>query len=409
MKKKSILVYSLLAAIMMSACSENNDLTKEEAEAKSKLVVQLNFAGTTGEGVQTRAQSTAVPTTSWTNIKQVQFFLYDAVTNNIRFSAIASPVAGSNTFTYPDIPVGTYKLVAVANAKSSTDNIVTSLDAGATTVEWDMWNVRQKNAENLMITYKAGEFPDFCKSEQVASGNTAYLEPSEIFMGSMDNVVITAGSTVSPVVSLSREVALMRVRLNVKEGQNGVDNENTVDFTQNASIMVHRLPEKMSILAGNNGGVNAVSDVTKILSIYGSDTFKTNESGDYTGTVLGGNFTMWRDVVVFPNNGGRVNNNVSSTSRADVARQYFIVISAMGKVGHVLADGTRLSAPTTVYWSGIVKENFVPNIIREVNLTLRTGGTTVVPVTPTVTGDFTITVSEPAAWDSNIVESSVIM
>lgn len=394
----------------LGACSEKNDPSNENGngDAKSKLVVQLNFAGVDNKGVQTRAQSTAVPATSWSNIKQVQFLLYDATTNNIRFSAIATPASGSNTFTYTDIPVGTYKLVAIANAKSSSDNIVTSLDGGATAMEWDMWNVRQKNATSLVMTHKTGTFPAFCNTEQTTAGNTAYLEPSEIFMGS-ENVVVATGTTANPTVSLTREVSLMRVRLNVKEGQNGVDNDASVDYTQNASIMIYRLPEKMGVLAGNDGGVAATSNEHYVLPVSGSDVFKTtNPTSGYTGTVLGGNYTMWRDIVVFPNNGGRVNNGLT-TANADAARQYFIVISATGKPGHVLADGTQLSTNTTVYWQGVVKENFVPNTIREANLTLRTGGTTVVPVTPTTYGDMTITVSEPTPWNGNIVESSIIM
>ncbi|MGJ0748617.1 FimB/Mfa2 family fimbrial subunit [Bacteroides thetaiotaomicron] len=417
MKRKLILVYSLFAAMVLGACSENNGSLPDDGSegAKSKLVVQLNFAGVGDKstGVGTRApQSTAIPATSWSNIKQVQFLLYDATTNLIRFSAIATPESDSNTFTYTDIPVGTYKLVAVANAKSSGDNIVTYLDGGITAMEWDMWNVRQKDAANLVMTYKGGEFPTFCSSEQTAAGNTAYIEPSEIFMGSSD-VTIAQGVTAAPTVSLTREVSLMRVRLNVKEGQSGVDNESTVDFAQNASIMIYRLPEKMGVLAGDNGGVKPdfLSKDKYVLSIFGSDTFKTTEpTSGYTGTVLGsGNFTMWRDIVVFPNNGGRANNSVSSTASAAAARQYFIVISATGKSGHVLANGTKLSSNTPIYWTGTIKENFVPNVIREVNLTLRTGGTTDVPVEPTVNGDLTITVSEPAPWNGNIVESSIIL
>lgn len=412
MKRKFILVYSLFAAMMLGACSENNDPSSEENQkgAKSKLVVKLNFEGVTGKGGsgQTRAQSTAIPTTSWDNIKQVQFLLYDAGTNAITFSAIATPQTGTTSFTYPDVPAGNYKLVAVANAISSTDNIVTSLDGGTTAEVWDEWNVRQKNATNLVMSHKQGAFPTFSLPALATAGNTAYSEPAEIFMGSVD-VTISAGTTANPTIGLKREVSMMRVRLNVKEGDNGVDNTR-VDFTEDASILVYRLPKNMGVLAGNNGGVSATSVVNNVLSIYGSDTFKTTDpASGYSGTILGGNFTMWRDLIVFPNNGGRANNGVASGDKADAARQYFIVVSGKGPVGHKLANGTILDAPTTVYWSGTIKENFVPNVIREANLTLRTGGSAEVPTVPVDYGDLTIVVSEPAAWDSNIVESSVIM
>ena len=409
MKGKIVLVCSLFALMALGACSEKNDSPNGGIDegAKSKFVVQLNFEGVSAH---TKAQSTAIPATSWANIKQVQFLLYDA-SNNVRFSAVETPSAGSKTFTYTDVPAGTYKLVVVANAKSSTDKIVTYSDGGTTPVEWDMWNVRQKKADKLVMKHKSIAFPAFCKEKLTTAGNTAYSEPSEIFMGSVDNVVVTAGATVSPTVALKREVSLMRVRLNVKEGQNGVDNVNSVDYTQDASILIYRLPEKMSVLAGNTGGVSANSINTHVLSVFESGgIFNTNNpSSGYTGTVLSGNFTMWRDIIVFPNNGGRANNSVSSTASADGSRQYFIVVSARGKAGHVLANGTKLDSPAPVYWSGVVKENFVPNVIREVNLTLRTGGTTDVPIVPTTYGGLTITVGEPAAWNSNIVESSIIM
>ena len=71
---------------------------------------------------------------------------------------------------------------------------------------------------------------------------------------------------------------------------------------------------------------------------------------------------MWRDVVVFPNNGGRANDS-ATTGTADRQRQYFIVVSGRGKAGHILGDGTALPNDATVYWSGVVKENFVPNVI----------------------------------------------
>ncbi|MGI6816213.1 FimB/Mfa2 family fimbrial subunit [Bacteroides sp. KG123] len=411
MKGKFVLVCSLFALMALGACSEKNDSPNGGIDegAKSKLVVQLNFEGVSAN---TKAQSTAIPATSWANIKQVQFLLYDAATNNVRFSAVATPnTSAAKTFTYTDVPAGTYKLVAVANAKSSTDKIVTYSDGGTTPVEWDMWNVRQKKADNLVMKHKTGSFPSFCSAKLTSAGNTAYSEPSEIFMGSVDNVVVAAGATISHTVALKREVSLMRVRLNVKEGQNGVDNNTTMDYTKDASILIYRLPEKMRVLAGNDGGVDANSLEKHVLSIEGTDVFKkTDPTTGYSagGKILKDNFTMWRDIIVFPNNGGRANDG-ATTANADGSRQYFIVVSASGKAGHVLADGTKLDSPAPVYWSGVVKENFVPNVIREVNLTLRTGGTTDVPTAPTTYGGLTIKVSEPTPWNSNIVESSIIM
>lgn len=148
MRKKSMFLWSLLAAMTMSACSEHNELPSGEVpggNSKANFIVKLNFEGTSMEqGGKTRAaQSTAVPETSWSNIRQVQILLYDA-SNIVRFSDVVTPTAGNTTFTYTDVPAGTYTMVAIANAKSSADAINTYLDGGTTPVEWGMWNVRQK-------------------------------------------------------------------------------------------------------------------------------------------------------------------------------------------------------------------------------------------------------------------------
>ena len=417
MRKKSMFLWSLLAAMTMSACSEHNELPSGEVpggNSKANFIVKLNFEGTSMEqGGKTRAaQSTAVPETSWSKIRQVQILLYDA-SNIVRFSDVVNPTDGNTTFTYTDVPAGTYTMVAIANAKSSADAINTYLDGGTTPVEWGMWNVRQKQVQNMVMKYKTGTFPAFCVT--ALAGNTAYTEPAEIFMGAVPGVVISSDATATPSpIALKREVSLMRVRLNVKDKEGNTNNENTakgVDFTQDASIMIYRLPDYLKVMAGNDGGVSATSTATNILSISDGEVFKTAEpvSGyNPGGTILSGNFTMWRDVVVFPNNGGRINDS-ATTGTADRQRQYFIVVSGRGKAGHILGDGTALPDEATVYWSGVVKENFVPNVIREVNLTLRTGGSTTVPVTPTEYGGLTITVGAPTAWDSNIVNSDIIM
>ncbi len=408
MKKKSFLLWSLLVGLSMTACSDKNEVPGTEDGEKSSFTIKLALQNSNTN--VTRAQSTAIPATSWSNIHQVQLFLYDA-TNTVRFSDVITPSSAQSTFTYSDVPVGTYTVVVVANAKSSTDPVVTSLDNGATAAEWTKWTVRQKSAIGMLIKQKTGAFPAFFASSM--TGKTAYVEPSEVFMGEVTGVTIAANNTtVVPAIALKREVSLMRLRLNVKDGD-GVNNDNTangVDFTQNASILIHRLPDNLKILAGNAGGVSTTSTTDNILSISGADVFKTADpTAGYAPTaILGGKFTMWRDIVVFPNNGGRVN-NAATTGMAAAAQQYFIVVSGKGKVGHILANGTVLTAETTVYWSGVVKENFIPNVIREVNLTLQTGGTTDVPVNPTEYGGLTITVSAPAPWDSNIVESNIIL
>ena len=162
--------------------------------------------------------------------------------------------------------------------------------------------------------------------------------------------------------------------------------------------------------AANAGGVSSTSTDANILAVKDGTIFNTANptSGYDPKVILGGNFTMWRDIIVWPNNGGRAVNG-ASTAEASTDRQYFIVVSGRGKAGHILANGDEMSTDGPVYWSGLIKENFTPNTIREVNLTLRSGGTTDVPTKPRAEGGLTIGVSAPEAWSSNIVESALTL
>ena len=406
MKKRFSLLWSLLAKEEVCACSKSGGSDYPDPE-KAGLTFQVTFDKT---GMEGRApQSTAIPETSWSNIKQLQFLLYNT-SGQVVYSTIVNPTSALTTFTYTDVPVGTgYTLVAVANVKSSSDAITTYLDGGTTPTEWTMWNVRQKTLPNLVIEHKAGDFPTFCSSKLTTAGNTAYTEPSEIFMGASASFDVTTGITTTvPAIALKREVAMLRVRLNVKDSE--TDNLNTVDFTKDASIMIYRLPDNMKVGAANAGGVSSTSTDANILAVKDGTIFNTANptSGYDPKVILGGNFTMWRDIIVWPNNGGRAVNG-ASTAEASTDRQYFIVVSGRGATGHILANGDEMAADGPVYWSGLIKENFTPNTIREVNLTLRSGGTTDVPTKPREEGGLTISVGTPEAWSSNIVESALTL
>lgn len=396
MKKRFSLLWSLLAMVVVCACSKSGGSDYPDPE-KAGLTFQVTFDKT---GMEGRApQSTAIPETSWSNIKQLQFLLYNT-SGQVVYSTIVNPTSALTTFTYTDVPVGTgYTLVAVANVKSSSDAITTYLDGGTTPTEWTMWNVRQKTLPNLVIEHKAGDFPTFCSSKLTTAGNTAYTEPSEIFMGASASFDVTTGITTTvPAIALKREVAMLRVRLNVKDSE--TDNLNTVDFTKDASIMIYRLPDNMKVGAANAGGVSSTSTDANILAVKDGTIFNTANptSGYDPKVILGGNFTMWRDIIVWPNNGGRAVNG-ASTAEASTDRQYFIVVSGRGATGHILANGDEMAADGPVYWSGLIKENFTPNTIREVNLTLRSGGTTDVPTKPREEGGLTISVGTPGGLE----------
>lgn len=409
MKQRFLFLWSLLTVLAISSCSDRkSDQELPDSGVKGEFTVSFAFEGTAG--TKAPAKSTAIPETSWSKIKQMQILIYNAA-KKVIFSDVFVPSSPGAvlTKTYTSIPVGNnYTVAVVANAKQSTENVQTFLQGIAGSVEWGNFNVRQKDAGQMLIKHKPGNFPSFVS----LPGKTAYKEPAEIFMGYATGVNISAGNTATAgPITLKREVSLMRVRVNVTDSDAGVNNgagANGVDFTKNASILVYRLPNEMKILAGNDGGVTDASTATNILSIHGGTVFNTQDptQGYNPKKIIEGNFKMWKDIVVFPND---KRSTASAPGNANADRQYFIVISGEGKAGHVLADGTKLISPKTVYWSGTIREKFIPNQIREVNLTLRTGGTTTIPEQPTVEGGLNIKVNPPEPWDSNIVSSDIIL
>lgn len=409
MKQRFLFLWSLLTVLAISSCSDRkSDQELPDSGVKGEFTVKFNFEASAGTKAPTK--STAIPETSWKNIKQLQILLYDA-SGVVRFSDVFDPSstgAGSQVVkTYTDVPVGNYTLVAVANAKDE-DKVQTFLEGISGHVAWGKFNVRSKHAKDMLIKHKPGTFPTYNKP----NGKSAFVEPAEIFTGYVTNVNITLGHTTTPAaITLKRDVALMRVRLNVAESDPGTNNTSAasdgVDYTNDASILIHRLPNEMKILEGNDGGVKAFT-VNNILSIHGGTVFNTQDptQGYNPKKIIEGNFNMWRDIIVFPND-VRPYSNPNALASTD--KQYFIVISARGKTGHVLANGQKLTQPTTIYWSGVIKEKFIANQIREVNLTLQTGGTTTIPTEPTKFGGLKITVNTPTAWDSNIVQSNEIL
>lgn len=407
MRKKGFYVWSLVAALMMTACSEKEDPVI--AGEKTSLEFAIDF----GDIVKTRAQSTAVPVTSWAkSINKVQFFLYD-VSGNIKYSAVVDPTTSTESpkkFVYTDVPVGiNYTLVAVANVDAATDPISTSISGSATT--WNSYNVRQKAIGALSIGYKSSSFPAFAP----VTGATAYAAPSEVFMAYVTNVNVSSGqqTTLTTPLKLKREVSLLRARLNVKDTEADVNNTGTgaggVDWTQNVSVLIYRLPNSMGIAEGNAGGIATTSTATNVIVDTRAWRTVNPTTTDYSSTlILTGNFEKWQDIVVFPNNGGRGGLSVGNDVKASVNHQYFIVVTALGKTGHVLANGNELTADTRIYWDGLIQEAFFPNYIREVNLTLKSGGKDGdLPTTPTEQGELIITVSDPEAWDSNILDTDI--
>ena len=245
MKQRLLFLWSLLTVLTISSCSDRkNDQELPDNGVKGEFTVSFAFEGTAG--TKAPAKSTAIPETSWSKIKQMQILIYNAA-KKVIFSDVFVPGSPGAvlTKTYTSIPVGNnYTVAVVANAKQSTENVQTFLQGIAGSVEWGNFNVRQKDAGQMLIKHKPGTFPSFVS----LPGKTAYKEPAEIFMGYATGVNISAGNTATAgPIALKREVSLMRVRVNVTDSDPGVNNGSTgsdgIDFTNDASILVYRLPD----------------------------------------------------------------------------------------------------------------------------------------------------------------------
>jgi hypothetical protein len=310
------------------------------------------------------------------------------------------------------VPAGTYTLAVVANTKSSTDRVSTLI--GGATLEWTAMNARSRNITDFHVQHKplAAGFPAAIlagfPNGALPAGMAPFEEPSEVFMAYATPVTITSGSTTtltSP-LELQREVALMRVRLRVNDQSQNANNTN-LDFTNpQTSLMIYTLPEEINISEGNAGGVTTTSnDKAVLVAASGNGTFTKGDPSATTHSptdITDPNFELWREVVVFPNNGGRANNGTAVN--APVSQRYYVVVTAHAPKDHRLSDGTLVpdANGALVHWGGLVEVSFEANKIRELNLNLQTGGTIGVPSEPAKEGGLTIEIKDPLPWNSNV-------
>lgn len=474
--KKSVfyLATALLAAsTLFGSCADNSSEPSpgEEKEGTGTIAFTIDFAKsadsrsdipprsddrTTGSS-PTTAISDAIPLTSWDNIHSLQIFLYDQ-NNFIVFSRYISgdeikqaletdPFnTGRITYTYANVPNGIYHLVAVANANSATEPVVTYLNGLA--MRWNQDNVLKTYIHRARIEHKPYEFPRFYLDDLAATGVTRtslpFHAPAEIFMGVghqtdmqivgefPDMVQVIAEQEIHAEIKLERQVSMMRLRVNLG-GEN--DNLNNADvnlrdggklnFSSHAMVMVVTLPSVMlpihddMIIDDVNyyKGVSPVMNQTDILvtePINNEVTRHFYDENPTKGYVKKGyatdagfpgdivnipadpySATSWRDILVMPNHKAHMltpENPVINENR------YLLVISALGLPGHECKEGV-LTEPHTVYWVGYINEPFEPGKIREVNVTFKDGGQMEVPTRPDNSGTLTIVVKEPQDWN----------
>ncbi len=412
---KKVFISLVTAMLLFSACGSDDIQTEvDNSDKVGSLKLEVAFEGV---NQQTKAGSAAAPITSWSNVKQVQMFLYDKTTGNIAFSYTIHPSTGNTTFPWTNIPVGTYDIALVANVKSSTDNVATSISGGpitsANSVEFTDFNVRGKKINTqVFMDLKPTTFP---ANHTFQTGDKAYSEASEVFTAYAQDVTIQEGvtTTLGSAMALKREVALMRVRVN-KNASFLNESGKEVNFAHaNNFIVIHRLPVGFGLKTQTpkflGGIVTANSDENRIMiGATGASTFKTADPAAtaYKPTgIIDSDFKLWRDIIVLPNV-VKTEPEVSPSSNAENSRKYFVVISAMAPAGYELADGTKTDVAKPIYWSGVISEVFSSNIIREVNLTIKSRGDDKNPDGPKAEGGLIIEVTQPEPWNKNIESSN---
>ncbi len=409
-----------IAILLFTACT-NDVPVNEKTNETGTLSATISFEAKTGSGLKaTRAaSSTAIPTVSWANVNQVQLFLYDD-NGIVKFSRTVKPTATVTTFNWENVPVGTYHLALLANVKSNTDAIATSVEGSMTELTDE--NVIGKALNSVIkIDLKTEDLPTTTGPHNwnlpITTDRVGYAAPSEIFTAYEDEVKIEAGrNTPLRDLILRREISLLRARFNIKEIPDqdaGIEKPtfgNPGDF-----IVVQRLPVGFGLKAGSFAGgiLDDTSDDKRVLvGATGTTTYQTADPtvGYNPTTILDNDFTMWHDIYVLPNASAQEISagSLENTSDAPAGRQYFIIIAASVDEGYEYQDGTIATVENQpVYWFGTIKGLFTKNVIREVNMTLNTKGYPDIPGGPGEFGALEITVGAPEPWNSTIVNTDI--
>lgn len=408
---KKVLFSMAFAALLLSSCGsdENIPISSETGELKTTIKF---------DGLTQKASSAAIPITRWSNVNKLQLFLYDS-NGKVAFSDIVDPSTAATsgtdkTFTWLNIPEGTYSLALVANIKSNEDpNVRTSLDGGANWTSFTGANVVNKilNTDLLIDLKELTSFP--AGHTTINPSKKPYAVAPEIFTAySSANVVITKGhtATLGSNLELKREISLMRVRID-REKKKDAPQLDLVKFDHASNfIAIENNPIGIGVKASTFAGGISVTPSDKnrvIVGASGTDTYKdTNPAAaDYAPTdILGAPFTLWQDIRVLPN--ATKAENIAPDKNAPADRRYKIVIVGWVEAGYVFANGDIAQSAQPVYWSGTILGVFSPNIIREVNMTINTPGLPTYPEIPEV-GGLEIVVGAPENWNSNIETENI--
>ncbi|MBK5719714.1 FimB/Mfa2 family fimbrial subunit [Dysgonomonas sp. Marseille-P4677] len=405
---KKVLFSLASAALLFSSCGSDENV--QTVTKTGELNAQIKFDGISPKAA---ALSTAIPITSWSNVKKIQLFLYNSTTGNVVYSDIIDPSTSSTkVFTWTNVPEGTYDVALVANINNNPDNVYTSLDGGLSPVAFTPFNVKNKKLNtDIYIDLKESAFPS---GHNFGPGKVPYAPASEIFTAYASGIVVTEGQTTSltgvDALQLKREISLMRLRVDRSNKPESAPNLSDVDFAHTDNfVSVSKLPVGFDLKLGSfEGGINDTpSDANRVMiGSKGITTF--NDADPATGynpnVILGGNYTLWQDIRVLPN--ATRADGIATSADADPSRRYVLVIAGWVPAGYEYADGTLATVAQPVYWSGTIKGVFSPNVIREVNMNIKSRGYSEIPE-PQPEGELIIEVGDPEDWNTQIEREDI--
>lgn len=378
MKKIFIMLSSV--ALLIGAVSCNKETTSNN-QGKGNLTVSYGFEGV-DDGTRYTA-STNKPATTWAgNIKSLTLFLAESgiVKAALNIPAQSDQDNVNKTFTFQNVPAGTYTGYLIANYDQT--NISSSFSASSTGM----------NVSTMLMNLVAQTtWPADAETE---TASTAYNVPAEIFLASVPIEVIANqenNRTGTPFM-LTRAISMMRVRINKNFTSNVVNNlgqtvvvdNSTVDFSAATSALRVR---KMGTALNYAGTVTPTTALgTNLIYSAGYNTTPAPPAGyedpDSPLYDAAEGLSAWKDMFILP--GGGTGNS---------ANKFDIVVSGMAPIGYIpLGATTGIEAATLVHWNGTVEAVVGANNIIELNCELKTQGTTVVPP-PTDTGTLIIAVN----------------
>lgn len=286
MIKKLSLGLALLSGVGLISCSNEMDQLKGE-HGTGNLELAFSFEAPN----LTRAVSTAKPTTSWADIKNVDIFFCDPTTDKVitvrqidgsKFApgAIGTP----QKIMFKDIKAQTYNIYAFANA-SDAAMIPTPAKAGTAPL-WSTGAVEGKNINDVYMMLKsAGQETVGSTQQNLYDKAVNLFEATPV--GTANPINIQSGKDVAINLPLKRQVSLLRIRIN--------PNGYTTSFTNNdCFVKVMDNPLQISAL-GSRLNSHAEKSVIKEIAGFSVQNPTVGYNG---GTIIDAENKEWIDITI---------------------------------------------------------------------------------------------------------------